>query len=116
MVYPPPEEHFGIVPIEAMCCGTPVVACNSGGPLESLKDMVTVSGSTTDTSYHSRAFCVTPHLKTSAEDSRISSRSTTLTGGLECARIAGRMCKPCSAAILSRDNCERSSTDSLAKI
>ncbi|KAH0472408.1 MAG: uncharacterized protein KVP18_000955 [Porospora cf. gigantea A] len=60
VVYPPPEEHFGIVPIEAMCCGTPVVACNSGGPLESLKDMVTVSGSTTDISSVPGRF-VSPH-------------------------------------------------------
>lgn len=34
IVYTPQNEHFGIVPIEAENAGTPVIACNSGGPLE----------------------------------------------------------------------------------
>lgn len=36
VLYTPTEEHFGIVPLEAMAAGRPVVACNSGGPLESV--------------------------------------------------------------------------------
>ncbi|KAG2002592.1 alpha-1,3-mannosyltransferase ALG2 [Coprinopsis cinerea AmutBmut pab1-1] len=36
LLYTPSNEHFGIVPIEAMACGVPVLACNSGGPLESV--------------------------------------------------------------------------------
>lgn len=36
VLYTPEGEHFGIVPLEAMASGTPVIACNSGGPLESV--------------------------------------------------------------------------------
>lgn len=35
LLYTPANEHFGIVPVEAMCCGLPVLACDSGGPTES---------------------------------------------------------------------------------
>eukprot|EP00977_Amphora_coffeiformis_P006029 scaffold1294_cov167-Amphora_coffeaeformis.AAC.10 len=38
VVYTPSNEHFGIVPLEAMYCQTPVLACNSGGPKESIVD------------------------------------------------------------------------------
>ena len=41
VVYTPDKEHFGIVPIEAMYAGCPVVAVASGGPLESVVDQVT---------------------------------------------------------------------------
>lgn len=36
--YTPENEHFGIVPIEAMYAGAPVVASASGGPLETVVD------------------------------------------------------------------------------
>uniref|UniRef100_A0A2P2I8R2 Alpha-1,3/1,6-mannosyltransferase ALG2 n=1 Tax=Hirondellea gigas TaxID=1518452 RepID=A0A2P2I8R2_9CRUS len=36
LIYTPDCEHFGIVPIEAMYCSTPVVAVNSGGPKETV--------------------------------------------------------------------------------
>eukprot|EP00752_Nemacystus_decipiens_P011475 g10188.t1 len=36
VLYTPSNEHFGIVPVEAMCCGAPVVAVDSGGPLETV--------------------------------------------------------------------------------
>ncbi|KAI0781471.1 mannosyltransferase [Trametes elegans] len=38
LLYTPGNEHFGIVPVEAMACGLPVIACNSGGPTESVID------------------------------------------------------------------------------
>lgn len=41
LVYTPSNEHFGIVPLEAMLAGTPVLAANTGGPLETVVDGVT---------------------------------------------------------------------------
>jgi alpha-1,3/alpha-1,6-mannosyltransferase len=38
LLYTPSNEHFGIGPIEAMVCGLPVLACNNGGPTESVVD------------------------------------------------------------------------------
>ncbi|VDP34340.1 unnamed protein product [Soboliphyme baturini] len=38
LLYTPENEHFGIVPLEAMFCETPVIACNSGGPLETVEN------------------------------------------------------------------------------
>lgn len=38
LIYTPTNEHFGIVPIEAMYCETPVIATNTGGPLETVKN------------------------------------------------------------------------------
>jgi len=35
------EEDFGIVPVEAQACGTPVVAYGKGGVLETVLDGVT---------------------------------------------------------------------------
>ncbi|KAH3676363.1 hypothetical protein WICMUC_001994 [Wickerhamomyces mucosus] len=36
LLYTPSFEHFGIVPLEAMKVGTPVLAINNGGPVESI--------------------------------------------------------------------------------
>ena len=37
----PPEEDFGIVPVEAQACGTPVVALGRGGTLDTVVDGTT---------------------------------------------------------------------------
>ena len=41
LLYTPSNEHFGIVPIEAMSHGLPVIAMNSGGPRETVLHKVT---------------------------------------------------------------------------
>lgn len=41
VLYTPKDEHFGIVPLEAMAAYKPVIACNSGGPVESIRDGLT---------------------------------------------------------------------------
>ena len=38
LLYTPENEHFGIGPVEGMICGLPVLACDSGGPTESIVD------------------------------------------------------------------------------
>ena len=38
LLYTPTNEHFGIGPVEGMLCGLPVLACDSGGPTESIID------------------------------------------------------------------------------
>ena len=38
VVYIPIDEPFGLVPVEAMMCGTPVVVSNHGGPREIVQD------------------------------------------------------------------------------
>ena len=38
LIYTPSNEHFGIVPVEAMLVGCPVLAANTGGPLETVVD------------------------------------------------------------------------------
>jgi alpha-1,3/alpha-1,6-mannosyltransferase len=38
LLYTPPYEHFGLVPLEAMAAGRPVIAVNQGGPLETVID------------------------------------------------------------------------------
>jgi alpha-1,3/alpha-1,6-mannosyltransferase len=42
VLYTPQHEHFGIVPLEAMAAGRAVLACASGGPLESIVHQRTV--------------------------------------------------------------------------
>lgn len=37
-LYTPPNEHFGIGPIEAMIRGVPVLGINHGGPKETIED------------------------------------------------------------------------------
>lgn len=41
LIYTPPNEHFGIVPLEAMYASKPVIARDSGGPKESVVDGLT---------------------------------------------------------------------------
>ncbi|RDA83601.1 hypothetical protein CP532_2860 [Ophiocordyceps camponoti-leonardi (nom. inval.)] len=41
VVYTPTNEHFGIVPLEAMLAACPVLAADSGGPVETVRDGVT---------------------------------------------------------------------------
>ncbi|KAI0333145.1 alpha-1,3-mannosyltransferase ALG2 [Cubamyces sp. BRFM 1775] len=38
LLYTPTNEHFGIGPVEGMVCGLPILACNTGGPTESVVD------------------------------------------------------------------------------
>lgn len=40
LLYTPSFEHFGIVPLEAMKYGKPVLAVNTGGPLETIETLV----------------------------------------------------------------------------
>ncbi|KAF7141026.1 hypothetical protein RHSIM_Rhsim06G0208700 [Rhododendron simsii] len=41
VLYRPKDEHFGIIPLEAMAAYKPVIACNSGGHVETIKNGVT---------------------------------------------------------------------------
>ena len=41
ILYTPENEHFGIVPLEAMYCKNVVIACNNGGPTETVRDGLT---------------------------------------------------------------------------
>lgn len=38
LLYPPRQEHLGIVPLEAMARSIPVIAVNQGGPLETIRN------------------------------------------------------------------------------
>jgi len=37
-LYTPPNEHFGIGPLEAMINGVPAIGINNGGPKETIAD------------------------------------------------------------------------------
>jgi glycosyltransferase involved in cell wall biosynthesis len=41
VIYTPEAEHFGLVPLEAMAAGRPVIATRSGGPAETILDQQT---------------------------------------------------------------------------
>lgn len=41
LLYTPIDEHFGIVPLEGMYMRVPVIACNSGGPTETILQELT---------------------------------------------------------------------------
>jgi len=41
VIYTPPNEHFGIVPIEALEQRRPVIVIDSGGPSETVIEGVT---------------------------------------------------------------------------
>lgn len=41
LLYTPVNEHFGITPLEAMYMERPVIATNTGGPLETVRDGAT---------------------------------------------------------------------------
>lgn len=43
VLYTPPNEHFGIVPIEALQQRRPVIVCDSGGPAETVVEGITGS-------------------------------------------------------------------------
>jgi alpha-1,3/alpha-1,6-mannosyltransferase len=51
LLYTPSNEHFGIGPVEGMCVGLPVLACRSGGPMESILDSDTLVRSPSATGY-----------------------------------------------------------------
>ncbi|KAL1679012.1 glycosyltransferase family 4 protein [Schizophyllum commune] len=46
LLYTPANEHFGIIPCEAMYCGLPVLARDSGGPTETVVDVAHGEGAT----------------------------------------------------------------------
>jgi alpha-1,3/alpha-1,6-mannosyltransferase len=42
LLYTPSNEHFGIVPLEAMYSRKPVIAVNSGGPTETVGELFNI--------------------------------------------------------------------------
>ncbi|GMP72223.1 hypothetical protein CsSME_00030328 [Camellia sinensis var. sinensis] len=62
VLYTPQNEHFGIVPLEAMASHKPVIGCNSGVSIETIKNGVT-------------GFIVTPARKSSRWPCQSSSRT-----------------------------------------
>ncbi|CAI4226970.1 unnamed protein product [Auanema sp. JU1783] len=55
-LYTPPDEHFGIVPIEALDQRRPVIVCDSGGPAETVIEDVTGSKVRTTYFYSAQGF------------------------------------------------------------
>jgi len=77
LLYPVEDEDFGMVPVEAMAWGTPVIAHASGGPLETVKEMVSgivfhelsLKGLLEAITFFGQRFCIEPrtiHQTTSA--------------------------------------------------
>ena len=69
VIYTPENEHFGIVPLEAMASSRPVIACNSGGPKESVLNGITGFLCEPQPSQFARAMeqllvCLLPHCYT----------------------------------------------------
>jgi len=66
LLYTPANEHFGIVPIEAMFMRRPVIAVSSGGPLETIVDGATgylCPGTASDFSKAMMNFIIDPALR-----------------------------------------------------
>ncbi|QLL33626.1 hypothetical protein HG536_0E05370 [Torulaspora globosa] len=51
LLYTPSFEHFGIVPLEAMKYGKPVLAVNTGGPVETVETLVPGQNENTSTGW-----------------------------------------------------------------
>ncbi|KAL3228922.1 Alpha-1,3/1,6-mannosyltransferase ALG2 [Nakaseomyces bracarensis] len=51
LLYTPSFEHFGIVPLEAMKYGKPVLATNTGGPLETIESYIPNKNETSATGW-----------------------------------------------------------------
>jgi len=66
LLYTPSNEHFGIVPIEAMFMRRPVIAVKSGGPLETIVDGATgflCASTASDFSKAMVKFLIDPNLR-----------------------------------------------------
>ncbi|KAK6915159.1 Glycosyltransferase subfamily 4-like, N-terminal domain [Dillenia turbinata] len=61
VIYTPTDEHFGIVPLEAMAACKPVIACNSGGPVETIRNGET--GFLCDPTPHDFALAMAKYIK-----------------------------------------------------
>ncbi|CAH2054679.1 unnamed protein product, partial [Iphiclides podalirius] len=57
LIYTPSNEHFGIVPLEAMYYKKPVIAVNSGGPTETIVNDVTGYLCEANSEAFARAMC-----------------------------------------------------------
>ena len=69
VLYTPSDEHFGIVPLEAMAAGVPVIAVNSGGPMESIDDGKT--GILCESSAHAFSLAITPLIQDTQQSIRM---------------------------------------------